>query len=99
MQKDVWRKRLRPLAAVGRMALSMYLLHSIICTTIFYGHGLGLFGRVERIWQLAIALAVIALQLWIAPLWLRRFRFGPFEWLWRTLTYMRPQQMRVESGR
>jgi uncharacterized protein len=84
------------LAAVGRMALSMYLLHSIICTTIFYGHGLGLFGRVERIWQLAITLGVIALQLWIAPRWLKRFRFGPFEWLWRTLTYMRPQPMRVE---
>lgn len=81
------------LAAVGRMALSCYLLETIICTAIFYGHGLGLFGRVERTGQLGVVLGVWAVLLAGAPLWLRFFRFGPFEWLWRTLTYMKPQPM------
>jgi uncharacterized protein len=85
----------RRLAAVGRMALSMYLLQSIICTTLFYGHGFGLFGRVQRVGQIGIVAAIVILQLWLAPLWLDRFRFGPFEWMWRTLTYLRSQPMRL----
>jgi uncharacterized protein len=82
------------LAAVGRMALSMYLLQTIICTTIFYGHGFGFFGRVERLGQITIVAVMVLLQLWLAPLWLSRFRFGPFEWSWRSLTYLRLQPMR-----
>jgi uncharacterized protein len=82
------------LAQVGRMALSCYLLQTIICTTIFYGHGLGLYGRVERIGQIAITVAVWAELLWFCPWWMRRFRFGPFEWLWRSLTYWRLQPIR-----
>ncbi len=88
------RALLSPLAAVGRMALTCYLLETIICTTIFYGHGLGLFGKVDRVGQLIIAVGVWALLLFLAPLWLKHFRYGPFEWLWRTLTYMKPQPMR-----
>jgi uncharacterized protein len=86
---------LNRLAAVGRMAFSLYILQTLICTTIFYGHGLGLYGRVERVGQIAIVAAVTLLQLWIAPLWLGHFRFGPLEWLWRTLTYLRPQPMKL----
>jgi uncharacterized protein len=82
------------LAAVGRMALSLYILQTLAGTLIFYGHGLGLFGRVERVGQIAIVLALTLLQLWLAPLWLRRFRFGPLEWLWRSLTYLHRQPMR-----
>jgi len=82
------------LAGVGRTALSCYLLETIICTTIFYGHGFGLFGRVDRIGQLMIVLAVWAVLLVAAPLWLERFRYGPFEWIWRSLTYARRQPMR-----
>jgi uncharacterized protein len=82
------------LAAAGRMAFSLYILQTLICTTMFYGHGFGLFGRVERVGQIAIVAGIVVLQLWIAPLWLRRFRFGPLEWLWRTLTYRRLQPMR-----
>jgi uncharacterized protein len=85
---------LRPLAAVGRMALTCYLMQTIICTTIFYGHGFGAFGRMDRWQQLLVVLGVWAFQLAFAPLWLRRFRFGPFEWLWRSLTYMRRQPFR-----
>ena len=77
----------RPFAAVGRTALSNYLLQTVICTTIFYGHGLGLYGSVDRTGQLAIVLGVWTVQLIASPLWLRRYRFGPAEWVWRSLTY------------
>jgi uncharacterized protein len=79
------------LAAVGRTALTNYLMQSIICTTVFYGHGLGLFGRVERIGQIGIVLAVWIVQIAASMLWLRYFRYGPAEWLWRSLTYLRVQ--------
>jgi uncharacterized protein len=69
------------------MALTCYLLQTIICTTIFYGHGLGLFGKVNRVEQLVVVLAVWAILLVLSPIWLRRFRFGPFEWIWRCLSY------------
>jgi uncharacterized protein len=85
---------LRPFAAAGRMALSNYLLQTIICTTLFYGHGFGLFGRVERTGQVAIVAAILVAQLIWSPIWLRYFRFGPFEWLWRSLTYWERQPMR-----
>lgn len=86
------------LAAVGRMALSNYLMHSIICTTVFYGYGFGLFGEVERLGLLGIVIAIWVLQLIVSPIWLAYFRFGPFEWLWRSLTYWRLQPMRLASG-
>ena len=85
-----WRARL---AAVGRMALSNYLAHSLILTTVFYGYGLGFYGHVGRFAQMGFVVAVWALQLWWSPLWLRHFRFGPFEWVWRSLTYWRLQPM------
>ncbi|MHC4109133.1 MAG: DUF418 domain-containing protein, partial [Planctomycetota bacterium] len=72
----------RPLAAVGRMALTNYLMQTIICTTIFYGHGFAQFGEFSRVEQLLTVLGVFALQLIVSPIWLRFFRFGPFEWLW-----------------
>ncbi len=75
------------LAAAGRMAFTNYIAQTLLCTTIFYGHGFGLFGHVER-WQMVpIVLAVWALQLWWSPLVLARFRHGPLEWAWRALTY------------
>ncbi|MEM1224908.1 MAG: DUF418 domain-containing protein [Planctomycetota bacterium] len=93
--REGWFQRLQMrLAAVGRMALTNYLMQSLICTTIFNGHGFGLFGQVNRIAQTAITFAIFALQLWYSPRWLDRFRFGPFEWLWRSLTYWDLQPMR-----
>ncbi len=77
------------LAAVGQMAFTNYLLQSIICTLFFYGYGLGWFGRVERLGQVAVVLAVWAFQLLLSRWWLQRFRFGPAEWLWRWGTYGR----------
>lgn len=84
----------RRLAAVGRTALSCYLLQTLIATTIFYGHGLGLFGTVERTWQLMLVVAIWLVLLIVAPLWLRHFRFGPVEWLWRSATYWEWQPLR-----
>ena len=81
------------LSAVGRMALSCYLLETLICTTIFYGHGLGLYGSVERTGQIAIVAAVWAFLLVLCPIWMRHFRFGPFEWAWRSLTYWKLQPL------
>jgi len=75
------------LSSVGRMAFSSYILMTLVGTLIFYGHGLGLFGSMERTYQLIITLAIWALILIISPLWLKRFRFGPLEGLWRRLTY------------
>jgi len=75
------------MAAVGRTAFSNYILQTVICTTIFYGHGFGYFENVQRTGQLLIVFAIYSAQLMIAPLWLRYFRLGPLEWLWRTLTY------------
>jgi len=88
----------RRLAAVGRMALSNYLTHSLVCTTLFYGYGFGLFGHINRTGLAAIVLAIWAFQLLVSPIWLERFRFGPVEWLWRSLTYWRLQPMRVNTA-
>jgi uncharacterized protein len=83
------------LAAVGRMALSNYLTHSIVCTTLFYGYGFNLFGTINRTGLAAIVLIIWVSQLLISPIWLRHFRFGPAEWLWRSLTYWKLQPMRA----
>jgi uncharacterized protein len=71
------------------MALSNYLLQTLICTTIFYGHGLGLFGQVERAGQFLIVLGVWAFQLLASSAWLGFFALGPVEWALRWLIYGR----------
>jgi uncharacterized protein len=79
------------LAAAGRMAFTNYLTQSLIMTTIFWGgRGFGLFGEVDRATLMYIVPAVWALQLIWSPLWLSRFSMGPFEWVWRRLSYARP---------
>jgi uncharacterized protein len=91
VRNGAWPALQRRLAAVGRMAFSNYILHTIIGVAIF--RGLGIFGDVERWQQLTIVIAVWLLQLWLSPMWLARFRFGPLEWLWRSLTYWKMQPM------
>lgn len=80
-------------APVGQMALSNYIFQSLVCGTIFFGWGFGLFGSVERVGQLGIVVAVWIAQIAISRWWLARYRFGPLEWLWRSLTYMQKQPM------
>jgi uncharacterized protein len=81
------------LAAVGRMALTNYLMQSLLCTTFFNGYGFGFYGAFDRVQLYGIVAAVWALQLCYSPLWLRYFRFGPVEWLWRSMTYGTVQPM------
>jgi len=83
----------RVLASVGRTALSNYILQSLIATWIFYGYGLGLYGSVNRVEQLGIVLVIWAVQIVVSVLWLRRFQYGPLEWVWRTLTYQSRQPL------
>lgn len=85
---------MRGLEAVGRMAFTNYIMQSVVCTFIFYGHGLGYFGQLERLQMFGVVALVWALELIWSPIWLRYFRFGPLEWLWRTLTYWKRQPMR-----
>jgi uncharacterized protein len=89
---------LRLLANVGRMALTNYLLESIICTFIFYGHGLGWIGQVSRLNQLRICVAVWLILIALSNLWLAKFRYGPFEWIWRCVTYWKWQPLRLHSA-
>jgi uncharacterized protein len=88
------------LAAVGRMALSNYLLHSLCGAVIFHGWGFGLYNKLQFPELAYIVLGVWTLNIVFSVIWLRLFRFGPIEWLWRSLTYLKPQPMlrgRAES--
>ncbi len=97
--KQGWLSRLmRSLAAVGRMALSNYVMHSVICAFVFYGFGLALFGQLERYELYYVVFGIWVLQLLISPVWLRHYRFGPLEWLWRSLTYWKLQPFRREQS-
>jgi uncharacterized protein len=103
-QKAVWRRLLAFLAPVGRMALTNYLLQTVICVLIFYGYGFGQFGRVGARTATLIALAIFLFQILVSALWLKIFSYGPMEWVWRQLTYrqrlnLRPkrQQTAVDS--
>jgi uncharacterized protein len=75
------------LAAVGRMALTNYLMHSFICAILFTGLGFGFLGAFTRFELYGIVIAIWLFQLGLSPIWLKYFRFGPIEWLWRALTY------------
>ncbi len=83
------------LAAVGQMALSNYLTHTLICTTLFNGYGFGLFAKLQRYQIYGVVLAIWVLQLAVCKIWLRHFRFGPVEWVWRSLTYWKRQPLRL----
>lgn len=83
------------LAPAGRMALTNYLLQSLVCGLLFYGYGFGLYGQVDRWGQVQIAMVLFAAQVVLSPLWLRYFRYGPMEWLWRALTYGHRPAMRL----
>lgn len=87
LQSPAWARTLGVLAPAGRMALTNYLLQSVVCTLIFYGYGLGYFEQLSRAWQVPFVLVFFALQVALSHWWLARFRFGPVEWGWRAFTY------------
>jgi uncharacterized protein len=94
-----WRRLLQPFAAVGRMALTDYLMQSLVCTLFFYHTGTGWFGRVGPAMALIPTVVLYALQVVFSNWWLGRYRFGPMEWLWRGMTYGRfPALRRGEMG-
>lgn len=87
---------MRALAAVGQMAFTNYLMQSIICTLFFYGYGFGNYSKLSFHQLYYVVFSVWILQLIYSPIWLRYFRFGPFEWVWRSLTYWKKQPMRIK---
>jgi uncharacterized protein len=89
-QRVQWRERLRPFGAVGRTALTNYLLQSIVCTTLYYSWGGGFYGRVSPLMGLVPTILIYSMQVALSVWWLQRFASGPMEWLWRRLTYATP---------
>jgi uncharacterized protein len=89
----------RRLEAVGQMAFTNYVMHSVICTLFFFGYGLNYYAELEFYQLYFVVAAIWAVQLVLSPLWLRRFYFGPLEWLWRCLTYWKVQPFRRRAER
>lgn len=87
---ETWRRRLQPMATVGRMPLTNYLMQTLIATTLFYGWGFGLWGKVGNALDFVLAVGIFFLvQVPLSRWWLARHEVGPMEWLWRRLTYGR----------
>ncbi len=91
------RAALTPLAGVGRLALTVYLTQTLMFTTLFYGYGFGQAFRLGPAAVTAWAVVIFCVQLVACQWWLKRFRFGPVEWMWRSLTYLKWQPLRVRS--
>lgn len=97
-QAPAWQARFAPMAAAGRMPLTNYLMQTLICTTLFYGWGLGWWGRVGPAAQLALAFVIFfAVQVPLSLWWLRHFQWGPLEYVWRVATYGRLPGLRAAS--
>jgi uncharacterized protein len=94
-QRPKWQSWLRLLAPVGRMALTNYLSQSFLFVALFYGVGLGLIGKIGAAACLLISIIFFGIQIIVSRWWVRNFRFGPFEWIWRSLTYGMIQPFRI----
>ncbi|WP_156288835.1 DUF418 domain-containing protein [Oceanobacillus salinisoli] len=88
------RKLLKPFAYVGRMALTNYISQSIISFILFYGVGFGLYGSVSPFLGVVFVVTIFTGQVFFSRWWFMRFRFGPLEWVWRSLTYWKKQPLR-----
>jgi uncharacterized protein len=86
-QRKNWESKLKPFAYVGRMALSNYLLQSIVGTLIFYNYGLGLYGKISPALGFPLAIVIFIGQIYLSKYWLQRYQFGLVEWAWKSLTY------------
>jgi uncharacterized protein len=94
-QKAIWRRMFAFLAPVGRMALTNYLLQTVICVLIFYGYGFGQFGKLGATTATLIAVSIFLFQVLLSTLWLSYFSYGPTEWIWRQLTYRKRLPIRL----
>ncbi len=95
MQKDKWIRFFHPLSYVGRMALTNYLIQSIIGVGIF--KGLGLFGELNLGLGIVISLIVFPIQILLSYLWLKNYKYGPLEWVWRSATYGKIQPLKYRD--
>jgi uncharacterized protein len=95
LENPQWKQRLAPLTYIGRMALTNYIMQSLLCTTLFYSYGLGMYGNIGAAITILIACAIYLFQMMMSGLWLQWFRYGPLEWVWRSLTYNRCLPIRV----
>lgn len=86
-QLPIFQKVFRPISKAGRMSLTTYLTQSIVATLIFYNYGFGLYGKVDIETGTLMAIGIFILQVIFAELWLMKFKMGPFEWIWRKVTY------------
>lgn len=84
------------LAAVGKMALTNYLMHSVICNIFFLGYGFSMYGKLQRFELYYVVVSIWIFQLILSPIWLKYYRYGPVEWLWRSLTYLKKQPFRIK---
>jgi uncharacterized protein len=98
VKTGAFRTLMSALAAVGQMALSNYILTSILTAFVFTGYGFELYGTLQRYQLYYVVGGVWVVNLVFSPLWLRSFRFGPLEWCWRSLTYWKRQPMRRQSA-
>lgn len=97
--KAGWLPGLRSrLSAVGQMAFSNYIAHSVIYGVVFYGYGFGMFDRMQRYQLYYVVLGMWVFSLIASPWWLEHYRFGPLEWCWRSLTYWKRQPMRLAEA-
>jgi uncharacterized protein len=93
-----WQPRLLRFGPVGQMALSVYVGQTLIGVLVFFGFGLGLLGRFGNSVTIPMGLALFVAQVWATRAWLRRFRFGPLEWAWRSLTWLRLEPFRASAS-
>ena len=94
LRKRFFKRLFGWLAPLGRMALTNYLTHSLVFSTLFYGYGAGWFGQVPRFQQMGLVAAMILFQAIFSRIWLANFNYGPMEWLWRSATYLKWQPLR-----
>jgi len=93
-QKDWWSRRLLSFSYVGRLSLSNYILQSLVGTLIFYSYGLGLYGQLRPFYGAVLTIFIYIIQVQLSKLWLSRYKIGPIEWLWRSLTYKSKQNLK-----
>ncbi|MCA0969630.1 DUF418 domain-containing protein [Halobacillus litoralis] len=94
---DTGKRLAYPLTWVGRMSLSNYIFQSIVSFILFYSVGFGLYGQVSPLWSFILVIAIYSLQVVLSKLWLSQYKYGPLEWLWRTLTYGKKQPLKRKS--
>ncbi len=98
MRYNKWKRFLLPFSYVGRLSLSNYLFQSILCTSIFYSYGFGLYGKVSPFIGLVLTILIYILQVFLSQYWLTKFSIGPVEWVWRSLTYKKILPIKKRSN-